>query len=205
MLCVVGLALNADWCKPQFETALSQLFHRKVRLGHMSWSFGFNGLAIATNKVEVDEMNDAPFLRAQRTEIGVSFRPLLKGDVELHHLDFRKPEFWFTREMNGDWNFADLIKFGPDVRIIQINDAASTSRIWRPLLLIKVVLISIKCSSNLSGFKKKVSKPFFLSFELKQPKYLTQVRIGWSGRRSYRRLEEQSLHNCAPGPAHQSR
>ncbi|HNB22940.1 MAG TPA: hypothetical protein PKZ32_10995, partial [Candidatus Melainabacteria bacterium] len=101
LIAVIGLALNADWYKPQFESALSQLFHRKVRLGHISWRIGFNGLAIATNKVEVDEMDDAPFLRAQRTEIGVAFRPLMKGDVELHHLDFRKPEFWLTREMSG--------------------------------------------------------------------------------------------------------
>lgn len=177
MLCVVALALNADWCKPQFETALSQLFHRKVRLGHMSWSFGFNGLAIATNKVEVDEMNDAPFLRAQRTEIGVSFRPLLKGDVELHHLDFRKPEFWFTREMNGDWNFADLIKFGPDVRIIQINDGRLhlTDMAAPPAYQSSINLDKVQL--KFVWPKKKVSKPFFLSFELKQPKYVTQVQL----------------------------
>jgi hypothetical protein len=66
LIAVIGLALNADWYKPQFETALSQLFHRKVRLGHISWRIGFNGLAIATNKIEVDELDDAPFLRAQR-------------------------------------------------------------------------------------------------------------------------------------------
>lgn len=174
---VIGLALNADWCKPQFESALSQLFHRKVRLGHISWSFGFNGLAIATNKVEVDEMDDAPFLRAQRTEIGVAFRPLLKGDIELHHLDFKKPEFWFEREMNGDWNFTDLIKFGPDVRIIQISDGRlhltdfAAPKDYRNSINVDKVQLKFVWP------KKKVSKPFFLSFELKQPAYKTEVQL----------------------------
>ncbi|MCC7527568.1 MAG: hypothetical protein IT342_03530 [Candidatus Melainabacteria bacterium] len=181
ILCVFALAFNADWCKPQFETALCQLFHRKVRLGHMSWSIGFNGLAIATNKVDVDEMNDAPFLRAQRTEIGVSFRRLLQGNVELHHLDFRRPEFWFKREMNGDWNFTDLIKFGPDVRIIQIGDG-------RLHLTDMAAPPAYQSSINLDKLqlkfvwpKKKVSKPFFLSFELKQPKYKTEVQLDGLG------------------------
>jgi len=181
LIAIVGLALNADWYKPQFESTLSQLFHRKVRLGHISWRIGFNGLAIATNKVEVDEMDDAPFLRAQRTEIGVAFRPLMKGDVELHHLDFRKPEFWLTREMNGDWNCADLIKFGPDVRIIQMNDG-------RVHLTDMAAPPAYRSSINLDKVqlkfvwpKKKVSKPFFLSFELKQPSYKTQVQLDGLG------------------------
>jgi uncharacterized protein involved in outer membrane biogenesis len=181
LIAVIGLALNADWYKPQFESALSQLFHRKVRLGHISWRIGFNGLAIATNKVEVDEMDDAPFLRAQRTEIGVAFRPLMKGDVELHHLDFRKPEFWLTREMSGDWNCTDLIKFGPDVRIIQMSDG-------RVHLTDMAAPPAYRSSINLDNVqlkfvwpKKKVSKPFFLSFELKQPAYKTQVQIDGLG------------------------
>ncbi len=182
ILCVFGLAFNADWCKPQFETALSQLFHRKVRLGHMSWSIGFNGLAIATNKVEVDEMNNAPFLRAQRTEIGVSFRPILKGDVELHHLDFRKPEFWFTREISGDWNFTDLIKFGPDVRIIQFDDGRLhlTDMAAPPAYRSSVNLDKVQL--KFVWPKKRVSKPFFLSFELKQPKYITKVQLDGLGK-----------------------
>jgi len=180
-LCFVALALNADWCRPQFESSLSQLFHRKVKLGHISWSFGFNGLAIATNKIAVDEMDDAPFLRAQRTEIGVAFRPLLKGEVVLHHLDFKKPEFWFVREMSGDWNFADLIKFGPDVRIIQMTDGRlhltdmAAPAAYRSSLTLENVKL------NFVWPKKKVSKPFFLAFQLKQPKYTTDVQLDGLG------------------------
>lgn len=177
LIAVIGLALNADWYKPQFETALSQLFHRKVRLGHISWRIGFNGLAIATNKIEVDELDDAPFLRAQRTEIGVAFRPLMKGDVELHHLDFRKPEFWLTRETNGDWNCTDLIKFGPDVRIIQMNDGRVhlTDMAAPPAYRSSISLDNVQL--KFVWPKKKVSKPFFLSFELNQPSYKTQVQL----------------------------
>ncbi|MBA3859300.1 MAG: hypothetical protein C0507_20545 [Cyanobacteria bacterium PR.3.49] len=181
-LVVVGLALNADWYKPQFETALSDLFHRKVRLGHISWSIGFNGLAIATNKVEVDEMDNLPFLRAQRTEIGVSFKPLLKGDVELHHLDFKKPEFWFTRQANGSWNFTDLIKFGPDVRIIQIDDGRLHLTDMAAPAAYRSSLNLDKVNLKFVWPRKKLSKPFFLSFQLKQPRYTTKVQLDGLGK-----------------------
>lgn len=180
-LAAVGLALNADWCRPHFESALSNLFHRNVRLGHISWSFGLNGLAIATNKIQLDEMDGAPFLKAGRTEIGVAFRPLFKGDVELHHLDFEKPELWATREENGKWNFTDLIKFGPDVRIIQIVDG-------RLHLTDMAAPKAYRSSLNLDDLqvkfvwpKKKLSKPFFLSFKLAQPKYTTSFQMSGLG------------------------
>lgn len=181
VISIVGLALNADWCRPHFENALSNLFHRNVKLGHISWSFGLNGLAIATNKIQLDEIDGSPFLKAGRTEIGVAFRPLIKGDVELHHLDFQKPELWATREENGKWNFTDLIKFGPDVRIIQIVDG-------RLHLTDMAAPKAYRSSLNLDDLqlkfvwpKKKLSKPFFVSFKLTQPKYTTTFQMSGLG------------------------
>jgi hypothetical protein len=95
----------------------------------------------------------------------------MKGDVELHHLDFRKPEFWLTRETNGDWNCTDLIKFGPDVRIIQMNDGRVhlTDMAAPPAYRSSISLDNVQL--KFVWPKKKVSKPFFLSFELNQPSY----------------------------------
>src|ERR1700688_1122632 len=97
-LVIVVLATNIDWARPQFETMLSQNLGRKVSLGHLSWNFSFNGMAIASSWLKVaDQDQHSPFLRAAHSEIGIAFLPLLHRKVVLQHIVMYHPEFWAVR------------------------------------------------------------------------------------------------------------
>ncbi len=110
VLVAIGLATDVDWIKPQLEKMLSQNLSRKVSLGHLSWNFSFNGLAIASSWLKVaDRDQQSPFLKAAHSEIGIAFLPLLHHKVVLQHIVMYHPELWAVRLKPGRWNYSDLL------------------------------------------------------------------------------------------------
>lgn len=114
--------VNIDWAKPKIEEVMTQTLHRPVRLGHLRWFFGFNGLTLTTRFVDVKEEDGDPFMKAGGTNIGIAFTPLLSGKVVVKHLKFDHPEFWFVKLKPGGWNFEDLLVDTTEVHFIQVDD-----------------------------------------------------------------------------------
>ena len=173
LLIAIALITNVDWAKPFLQRQISGMIHRQVRLGHLSWSFGLNGLAVETNRLVIKTDAGGDFLTSAHAEMGVAFVPLLKKQIIVRHLSFEKPEFWATRTAQHAWNFDDLMDVGPDVRFIQtkhgivhIADAAGVTPQWQTLTLEDVNLQFVYPIKN-----KKT--PVHISFKLKRPEYVT--------------------------------
>lgn len=183
LIACVALLHNADWCRPQYEAALSDIFHRKIKLGHINWSLGLNGLAISANKIEAFEQDGTPFFMSGRSEIGIAFLPLFTGEVIIHHLDFQKPEIWAVKLPGGKWNFDDLIKEGPDIRIIQLTRGRlhikDETRLLAGGKAPEMVMDDLKLKFVFP--KKKRSKPFFLEMTLKRPEYTSTFELSGLG------------------------
>ncbi|HEY9785297.1 MAG TPA: AsmA-like C-terminal region-containing protein [Candidatus Obscuribacterales bacterium] len=183
VIILLALSWNADWCRPQCESALSEMFHRRIELGHISWNLGLGGLAISTRYIKAHDKDGRPFLLSKRSGIGIAFSPLLKGEFVINYLDFQSPEIWAVREASGHWNFEDLLKQGPDIRIIQLNkgrlhivDETRKDVSGEPKLL---TFDDIKL--KFVWPKKKRSKPFLLAFKLDRPQYASRIQLSGLG------------------------
>ncbi len=123
VLVVIALLSNIEWARRHIETALRQSFHRQVHLGRLSWSFGLQGLAIDTDRLELkEEKTGAPFISSGPSEIGIAVLPLLQKKLVVKHLEFEKPEVWAIKLDAKRWNFSDLITEGPEIRMLRIED-----------------------------------------------------------------------------------
>ena len=124
MVVLVGISLltNLEWARPKVEQAMSDSFHRKVRLGWLSWTLGLNGLAISTNKLSMMEADGKPFILSGPSEIGIAFMPLFKKRLIIKHVDFHSPEVFATQLSPGKWNFSDLLVEGPEIRYVEVDD-----------------------------------------------------------------------------------
>ncbi len=177
---LVALALLTDinWARPFMQNALHDTMHRNVRLGRLQWSFGLNGLAIATEKMIITELDHKPFLTADHSEIGIAVAPLFKKQVLIRHLQFQKPEIYAVRTPSGKWNFTDLLR-GPDIRFISCengrfhvidNKNVNGKPAWKPLDLTEV-----NVKFNYPRHKKKT--PVFLSFKIPRKDYSTKMEL----------------------------
>lgn len=181
---LVGLALlfDIDWAKPYCQAALTQMFHRKVRIGHLTWSFGLNGLEVDTTKLSVYEKNGAPFLIGGKSDIGIQFLPLLHKKLVISHLNFENPEIWAVRTAQANWNFDDLLEFGPDIRYVQIQNGKlhlidripNKTEAWKA-----VGLNELKLKFVWPHKGKKT--PFFLAFKLPEKNYTTVFDLSGMG------------------------
>lgn len=181
VLFVITLLAHADWCRPQIERAMRDVFHRNISLGHLNWSLGMNGLAISTSRISANEFSGRPFVRAGRSEIGIAFLPLLTGKIIVQHLDFDAPEVWAIRVAPDKWNFDDLLVAGPDIRFIQLSkgklhliDRAGLKNVAEPMELADVSLKFV-------WPKKNRTRPFLFAFKIHKPNYVTTVNLNGLG------------------------
>lgn len=181
VLLVLGVALlrHADWYRPQCELALSEIFHRHIKLGHISWSLGLNGLAISAQKIQAYERDGTPLLMSGRSEIGIAFLPLFTGELIIKHLDFQKPEIWAVKTANNTWNFEDLIKNGPEIRIIQLDKGRMHIVDRSKTRAHSILMDDVKLKFVFP--KKKRAKPFYLAFKLNKPGYTTDFQLNGLG------------------------
>lgn len=117
----IGLLSNLEWARPKIQEAMSESFHRQVKLGDLSWMLGLNGLAISTDRLSLIEADGKPFIISGKSEIGVAFLPLFNKRVLIKHVDFDKPEVFATQIAPGKWNFTDLLVEGPEIRFVQVE------------------------------------------------------------------------------------
>ncbi len=87
----------------------------------MHWQIGFDGVAITASKVLVREKNGSPFIVSGVSEMGVALLPLMKGRLIIRRINLQEPEVWLVRLSNGCWNFADLLRPGPDIRFLALE------------------------------------------------------------------------------------
>ena len=122
VLVVIALLSNIEWARKHVETALNQSFHRQVRLGRLSWSFGLQGLALDSDRFEMKDRDGSPFVTSGPAEIGIAFLPLLQKRLVIKHLQFNRPEVWASKIDEKNWNFSDLLTEGPEIRMVRIED-----------------------------------------------------------------------------------
>lgn len=171
------LLMNVDWARPQMEELLSQSLNRKVLLGKMSWNLGLNGLAIATDKMQVKELNGSPFLYSGPSEIGVAFLPLIKGRLIIRHIRLQQPEMWAVRLDKEHWNFTDLLKPSLDIRFVDVNhgclhiaDQASSLPKFSPYEFKEIGM-------KFTFPRPNRRWPLFLSFSMPRAGYTTRVHL----------------------------
>ncbi len=212
VLFAIILLNNLEWARPKIQDAMSNSFHRQVKLGHLSWVLGLNGLAISTSKLWLIESSGKPFILSGKSEIGVAFTPLFSRQVIIKHVEFRDTEVFATQLAPGKWNFSDLLVEGPEIRFVQVehgrlhlrNELTESQLVgqspkgpfgntaWRSYDFEDVNLKLI--------FPRRVQKrpwPFYLSFKLPRDangkKYTTDFSLtmlnngaldGWTSRKS---------------------
>ena len=178
ILVCLALLTDINWARPFMQNALHDTMHRNVRLGRLQWSFGLNGLAVATEKMIITELDDKPFLTADHSEIGIAVAPLFKKQVLIRHLQFQKPEIYAVRTPSGKWNFTDLLR-GPDIRFISCengrfhvidNKMVNGKPAWKPLDLTEV-----NVKFNYPRQRKKT--PVFISFKIPRKDYSTKMEL----------------------------
>lgn len=122
LLTGVCLLANLEWSRPRIQDEMSASFHRKVKLGMLSWTLGLNGLAISTDKLSMLDSDGSPFIIAGHSEIGVAFTPLFQKRVIIKYVEFHRPEVFATQIAPGKWNYSDLLVEGPEIRYVQVDD-----------------------------------------------------------------------------------
>jgi hypothetical protein len=175
---VAAFLMNVDWARPQIEQQMADAFHRQVKIGRLSWNLGLNGLAIATDKMSLNERDGKPFFTANRSEIGVAFFSLLQGQVKIKHLSFFQPELWLVKLDPNKWNYSDLLQPGPEIHYIEwdkgrlhvIDKSPQDTQVanWVPYDFTNMKLKLI--------FPRKERKwPFYVSFDLPRKDYTTNI------------------------------
>jgi len=178
LLVFTAFLINIDWTRPKIEAMMSESFHRKVKLGALSWTLGLNGISIWTNQLTASGEDGEPFVRSGPSEIGVAFLPLLNGKLIVRHLSFKRPELWAIRLNKSTWNFSDLLKPGLDIRLIQVEKgklhlqdrSADSKTAFKPYYFENIKL-------KLVWPREDRRWPFYLSFNLPRPDYTTHVKL----------------------------
>lgn len=172
VLILIGVALitNVDWARRQVQEKLTEIFHRNVRVGHIWWHLGLNGLSVGSNKLKVYGADGKPFLISDKAEVGIAFRALVQGKLIIKHIALDKPELWAVKEGKNKWNFDDLLTPGLIIEyvetkegLVHVRDGQGAKPAFEPFdvndLDMKLVWPS-----------KKKKRPFYLSFELPKAK-----------------------------------
>ncbi len=119
---IIAILTDINWLRPGLEQMMGQSIHRNVKLGKLSWHFGWQGFSVHTSRFLIAEKSGDPFLMASNCEIGFSLWPLLIGIGKIEYVDIQNPLFMAVRVDENKWNFNDLLVASPDIDSIQITD-----------------------------------------------------------------------------------
>lgn len=166
IIAVLALLINIDWAKPKMESIVSENMHRPVKLGHLRWHLGLNGLTILTRSMAVLEPDGSKFMTARGSNVGIAVTPLLAGKVIIKHMQIDHPEIWAVKLKPGAWNFEDLLAPGVEIKFMQIDtgivhlkDATRDATVKEP-----ITLSDLNFKFNWPQKKKKL--PIYLSLAL---------------------------------------
>ena len=174
----VTLLSDINWTRPYLERRMSDAVERQVRLGKLSWALGSNGISVETKKLEINEITGEPFLSAGESEIGISVLALLERKLVITFVQADKANVRLVKTSADKWNFDDLLKPGPEIRLLQLtgaklglyDESVDTKTHLDPIILEKVEL-------KLNFPHKNRKRPFFLSFQLPSKDYATTFEL----------------------------
>ncbi|MBX3154023.1 hypothetical protein KF728_27960 [Candidatus Obscuribacterales bacterium] len=174
----VTLLSDVNWSRPYLEQRLSDALERQVRLGKVTWALGLNGISVETKNLQINEITGEPFLSAAESEIGVSVLALLEHKIVVTFVRADKANIRLVKTSSDKWNFDDLLKPGPEIRLLQLTSAklglfdesADSKTHLAPINLEKVEL-------KLNFPHKNRKRPFFLSFSLPSKGYSTTFEL----------------------------
>lgn len=171
VLILIGVALitNVDWARRQVQEKLTEIFHRNVRVGHIWWHLGLNGLSVGSNKLKVYGADGKPFLTSDKAEVGIAFRALVQGKLIIKHIALEKPELWAVKEGKNKWNFDDLLQPGPVIEYVETKQGLMHVRDGQAKPAFKPFDVN-DLDMKLIWPSKKKKHPFYLSFELPKAK-----------------------------------
>lgn len=107
---LVPLLVNGETFRPVIESRLSAALHRKVTVGHLSFSL-FSGSLVADNLSIADDpqFSNGPFLKANQLRIGVEVGPLLfHRQVHITRLAIDSPAIQLIQNDVGKWNYSSI-------------------------------------------------------------------------------------------------
>ncbi len=192
ILFILALMIDIDWMKPRLEAAIGENLHRSVKLGHLRWHFGLNGITVLTRTLKVNELDGDPFILAKRSNIGIAFTPLLQGKLIVKFIQIDHPEIWAVKLKPGAWNFEDLLEPTIDVRFIEVDAGTvhlsdqSKEAISKESLTLKNVDLKLNWPS------RGMSSPLYLSFNtdtVNKEKIPGHVRLDGLGRATDKSFE----------------
>lgn len=176
---VAPLLVNADTFRPTVEQRLSGALGRRVSLGQLSFSL-FTGSLVARDIAIADDpaFSTAPFLKAQKLNIGVEVGPLIFHRViRVTSFVIDTPAVQLIQNQAGKWNFSTIGAAAP--RSAPAQQPAANPDVAVNELKIKdgsVTVLSIPATRkpfvysdltvNLKQFSLGKSFPFDLSAKL---------------------------------------
>jgi AsmA protein len=84
-------------------------FHRKIDAGNISVNL-LKGLRINDIKIsERPDFDSGVFIQSKKISTGISFIPLLKGDIIINQIKLTEPQINIVRFKNGEYNFTDML------------------------------------------------------------------------------------------------
>ncbi len=178
---IVSLLSDINWSKKYLEQYVGEALGREVSLGKLAWSLGGNGIAIETNKFTAKGKGKEPFFTSGHSEIGVSVGSLIARNPVITYIEADKAEIELVRTGIDQWNFDDLLKPGPEIRLLQLNNSKIKLVDESPVkTTVQERLSSMqfeKVELKLNFPHKNRKRPFFLSFSLPNSSYKTTLTL----------------------------
>ncbi len=192
ILFILALMIDIDWMKPRLEAAIGDNLHRSVKLGHLRWHFGLNGVTVLTRTLKIDELDGDPFILAKSSNIGIAFTPLLEGKLIVKFLQIDHPEIWAVKLKPGAWNFEDLLEPNIDVRFIEVDAGTVHLSDQSKEAISKESLTLNNVDLKLNWPSRGMSSPLYLSFNtdtVNKEKIPGHVRVDGLGRATDKSFE----------------
>lgn len=110
IILVLPFVVNVNDYRPRIESELTNALGRNVTVGNLSLSLWSGSLA-ADNIAIADDpsFSNAPFINAQRLNVGVELMPLVfSKTLHVTELTLSQPQVNLLRNRSGKWNFSTL-------------------------------------------------------------------------------------------------
>ena len=110
VIILVPLFVNANTFRPEVEDQLTKLLGRRVTIEHLSFSL-LGGSLVAENIAIADDpaFSTAPFLKANKLNIGVEVMPLVfSRQVRVTNFSIDSPAVQLIQNQAGKWNFSSI-------------------------------------------------------------------------------------------------
>lgn len=172
------------WDRNRVQAIISAELNRRVELGSIDWSVGFQGLWFATDRMSIADADNTPLLRVGKTEINFAVVSMLKGQLLPKRVKLESPEFWAKRLSQDTWNFSDLSAM-PDLYNL-LNVRMSHGKVH--LIDRRKEADNAYRATEIEDLKFEVNRswgklfwPFSVSFDILQPNGKCAIKLSGIG------------------------